>query len=142
MGLGRTGVGEAYFTEMVVRAGRAFVAAKGKNPIEEGGPLAEYLRSERPLGADERQMLADLVTGDWRNRAGRKEVTPSSPRVIKIVKALRKHEADGMKKEAAKMQVASDFGVARATVENYERMTREREEATEKAKRPYASPNK
>ena len=88
----------------------------------------EYLRSDRPLGEDERQLLAQLVTGHWRNRTGRQRVSAGSSRVLEIVAALRKLEADGWKKEAAKEQVASDFGVSRGTVENYEQMTVEREQ--------------
>ena len=125
---GESGVGEAGFTHLIVRAGRAFVAAKGKDPVEEGAALAEYLRSDRPLGEDERQLLAQLVTGHWRNRTGRQRVSAGSSRVLEIVAALRKLEADGWKKEAAKEQVASDFGVSRGTVENYEQMTVEREQ--------------
>ena len=121
------GVGEAGFMNLVARAGYGFVAAKGKNPADEGAALAEYLRSSRPLGEVERQLLAELVMGDWRNTAGRKSVYAGSPRVVKIVEALRKLEADGWKKEAAKLQVASDFGVSRGTVENYQKMVAERE---------------
>ena len=122
------GVGEAVFSNLVARAGRAFVAAKGKNPAEEGAALAEYLRSSRPLGEDERESLAQLVTGDWRNPTGRKNVTASNPRVIKVVEALRKLVVDGCQIEAAKMQVASDFRVSRGTVENYQKMVVQREE--------------
>lgn len=130
------------FINLVVRAGHAFVAAKGKDPAKEGAALAEYLLSERPLGADERQLLAELVTGLWRSGAGRKEISPGNPKVVEVVAALRKLEAEGCKKEAAKMRVAADFGISRATVENYEQMTRGREEDHEKARRPYQTPNK
>ena len=98
------------FINLVVRAGHAFVAAKGKDPAKEGAALAEYLLSERPLGADERQLLAELVTGLWRSGAGRKEISPGNPKVVEVVAALRKLEAEGCKKEAAKMRVAADFG--------------------------------
>ena len=127
---GMTDVG---FFHAVVRAGRAFVAAKGKDPAKEGVALAELLRAGCPLGPGERDLLADLVTGEWRDRPGRKDVRPGNQAVVDVVAELRRLEGEGCKKEAAKVQVAADFGISRATVENYEKMTNEREAAKRQA---------
>jgi hypothetical protein len=118
---------EAGFSNLVARAGRAFVAAKGKDPEIEGALLAEYLLSDRPLGADERTLLAEMVTGCWRKPAGRGKVFPGQRQVIEVVAALREAVDAGTPKESAKLEVAKKFGVTRGTVENYERMTIERE---------------
>lgn len=126
---------DAGFMNSIVLAGRAFKAAKGKNPAIEGKDLANYLLSDRPLGLMERQLLAELILGEWRKPAGRGEVLPGQTRVVEVVKALRDKEGDGEKKEAAKLAVATEFGLSRSTVENYERMTIKRENVIERAKR-------
>lgn len=128
------GVGSSHITPLIVRAGRAFVAAKGKDPEIEGAALAEWLRSGAEIGEGEREMLAELVTGEWRERPGAKETTPGTPIVKEVVAALRELVERGEKKEAAKMTVAGKFGISRATVERYEKITREREDAISKAK--------
>lgn len=79
----------AGFTGLVSRAGRGFVAAQGKNPEIEGAALAEYLRSDKPLGRGERELLAELVQGHWRKRAGRAAINASQPEVVAVVKYLR-----------------------------------------------------
>jgi hypothetical protein len=60
-----------WITPLIVKAGRSFVSAKGKDPAEEGAELAEFLRSDEPIGKEERDLLAQLVTGECRaNWAG------------------------------------------------------------------------
>jgi len=119
----------SHFMDMIARAGRSFVAAKGKDTSIEGAPLAEWLRSGAEIGAYERECLAELVTGEWRSPTGRKEVTAGQKVVVEVVKELRRRVSSGEKKEAAKLAVASQFGISRATVENYEKMTLERDQA-------------
>lgn len=129
------------FFHAIIRAGHAFVAAKGKDPEKEGAELAAYLLSDKPLGPSERAMLADLVLGQWRRRPGAQPVTAGTPDVQEVVKALRARVEAGEKKEAAKTAVAEAFGISRSAVENYERMVREREEAVAEAIRRVSSPD-
>jgi len=133
---------EAGFMNSVCLAGRAFVAAKDKDPAIEGAALAEYLLSDRPLGSGERELLAELVTGIWRAPAGRSQILPGQKRVVEVVGALREAIDAGLPKEAAKIKVANDFGLSRGTVENYERMTIEREKIQEKDWERIISKNK
>jgi len=58
--------------------------------------------------------------------------------VRNVVSELRRRVEKGEKKEAAKKAVADEFEVSRATVENYERMVRDREEAISEAKKMIA----
>jgi len=55
------------FFEALVDAGRSFRAVQGKDPEHYGSKLAQYLRSEKTLGQGERELLAQLVNGEWRN---------------------------------------------------------------------------
>ena len=125
---------EAGFTDKVVRAAHAFVAAKGKDPVTEGAALAKYLRSDHPLGKEERDLLAELVTGSWRSEAKRPEVLPGQKQVVEVVAALREAVDAGIPKEAAKLEVANKFSISRGTVENYESMTIEREKMIEESR--------
>jgi hypothetical protein len=59
-----------WITPLIMRAGRAVIAAKGKNPAVEGEELARWLRSGADIGPAEREMLAELVTGVWRRVRG------------------------------------------------------------------------
>ncbi len=132
---------EAGFSNLVARAGRAFVAAKGKDPEIEGALLAEYLLSDRPLGADERTLLAEMVTGCWRKPAGRGKVFPGQRQVIEVVAALREAVDARVPKEAAKAEVAVKFCLSVGTVENYERDTIQRERAIEEGRESIISKN-
>ena len=125
------------FARSIRKAGRAFMKTKSKDPSVEGLSLAKYLLSDKPLGTGERKMLAELVIGDWRLGQRRPLVTPIHPIVIAVVAKLRKLVGEGWKKEAAKVEVASTFGINRSTVENYEAMTVEREEAIKVPKRQF-----
>ncbi len=125
-----------WITPLVVRAGRSFVAAKGKDPAEEGAALAKFLRSDAPVGPQERELLAQLVTGDWRNRKGRPErVGPGNPYAVALVSDYRRRVAEyGPKgEEAAAQDTAKDFGETTRTVRPYAKEAREREESHKKA---------
>lgn len=128
-----------HFSQAVRRAGAAFVAAKGKDPTIEGADLAELLLSGAEIGPFEREMLAELVTGEWRRRPGEagkaRELHPESTVVRMIVSSLRDKVACGIQKEAAKLEVADSYNVSRSTVEKYEKMVLERETAIENAKK-------
>lgn len=121
---------------MIVRAGHAFVAAKGKDPAEEGAKLAEFLRSDEPIGKEERELLAQLVTGNWRNRKGRPErFGPGHACAIALVSDYRRRIAENGPngEEAAAQDTAKDFGVKTRTVRRYAKETRDREKAVERA---------
>lgn len=122
------------FTNAIALAGRAFVAAKGKDPENEGVELAKYLRADRPLSRAERELLAELVLGQWGSCAGRRPVLAGSPIVIEPVKRLRELVAKGWPKEAAKVQVADEFSISLSSVEGYEKLVKEREQKIEQAK--------
>ena len=62
--------------------------------------------------------------------------------MVEVVGALREAIDAGLPKEAAKIKVANDFGLSRGTVENYERMTIEREKIQEKDWERIISKNK
>lgn len=127
-----------HFAKAIRRAGAAFQAAKRKDPTIEGSDLAELLLSGAHIGQGEREMLAELVTGRWRRMAGEagkaREIHPESDIVTRIVSALREKVSNGVKKEAAKASVAEEFEVHRGTVERYEKMVVERENAVANGK--------
>jgi hypothetical protein len=81
------------FADAVRRAGRALTASKGQNPEEAGLALANLLRSGAELGPGEREMLAELVTGQWRRRVGPPSRAGERRRVREAVAALRDHYA-------------------------------------------------
>jgi hypothetical protein len=75
------------FFEALVDAGRSFRAVQGKDPEHYGSKLAQYLRSEKALGQGERELLAQLVTGEWRN--ARKHDNGHSRRIKEEVGRIR-----------------------------------------------------
>ena len=108
-------------TGMVARAGRAFIAAKGRIPEEDGAALAEWLMSGAPILEGDRELLAELVLGKWGRPPTRPETSASHPDVLAVVAAIR---AGGLQK-----QVAHSFGISLRTVANYLKMFEEREKA-------------
>lgn len=123
-------------TPLIVRAGRAFVAAKGKDPAGEGAKLAEYLRSDAPIGAEERELLAELVTGEWRNKKGRPErVGPGHKYATAVVAEYRRRveEYGPKREEAAAQDTAKSFDTTTRTVRRYVQEAREREAAIARA---------
>ena len=108
-------------TGMVARAGRAFIAAKGRIPEEDGAELAKWLRSGAPILDYDRELLADLVLGKWGRRPTKPETSASHPDVLAVVAAIR---AGGLQK-----QVAHSFGISIRTVANYLKMFEELEKA-------------
>lgn len=125
-----SGWGEIF--PLILRAGRAFVAAKGKDPTIEGAKLAEFLRSDEPLGADEREMLAQMVTGEWRSPKGRPErVGPGHQYAVAIVSDYRRRvlEYGPNGEEAAAQDTAAAFEESTRTVRRYAKEVRDRETA-------------
>jgi hypothetical protein len=125
-----------WITPLIVKAGRSFVSAKGKDTAEEGAELAEFLRSDEPIGKEERELLAQLVTGDWRNRKGRPErIGPGHAYAIALVSDYRRRIAENGPngEEAAAQDTAKHFGETTRTVRRYAKETRDREKAVEKA---------
>lgn len=128
-------------TALVARAGRAFVAAKGKDPEIEGAKLAEYLRSDAPLGAAEREVLAEFVTGHWRNRKGRPErLGPGHEYAIALVADYRRRisEYGPRREKVAAQDTAEEFGETARTVRRYYKEARDREAAIAEAKQSSA----
>ncbi|MBR3370906.1 MAG: hypothetical protein IKG52_09765 [Rhodobacteraceae bacterium] len=121
-----------WITPLVVRAGRAFIAAKGKDPAVEGAALAEWLRSGAEIGPAEREMLADLVTGEWRDRKGAKpRKSPGHSRAKEIVADLNSRlQKYGPKMgEAARQDTANAFGISVRTLSRYMKEAKELEQA-------------
>ena len=85
------------FFDAVLKAGRGFRKVQDKEPIESGSKLAEYLRSDKPLGKGERELLAQLVTGEMRNPSkpvGRaKNIRLSVNNIMRRNKSLSKADA-------------------------------------------------
>ena len=132
------------FGQAVMRAGRSFVAAKGKEPAIEGADLAAMLRGGMPLGPGEREELAQLVTVEWRRRAGEagkaRKVHPETPEVIAVDVAYQEAIASNQERfgrdypENARQAVADQFSISKATVKNYVEMRQERQEAIREVK--------
>ena len=121
---------------LIARAGRAFNAAKGKDPTIEGAKLADFLRSDAPLGPNERELLAQMVTGEWRNKKGRPErVGPGHQYAEAIVADYRDRVSRyGPKgEEAAAQDTAKEFGESTRTVRRYAQEAGDREAAIKRA---------
>ena len=130
-------VSSQWITPLIIRAGRAFTAAKGKDPAIEGAELAEWLRSGAEIGPAEREMLAELVTGEWRNRKGRPDRKgPGHPVAKEIVDYYRRYreEYGPNVEEAAAQATAEKFSISISTVRSYDKERRERDAAIENAK--------
>ena len=101
-----------------MRAGRAVIAAKGKDPAIEG------------------EMLADLVTGVWRARKGaRNRPGPGMSTAIALVADLEDRLASyGARRVLlAKQDTAALFGESVCTVERYHSDARELRKAVDGA---------
>ena len=97
--------------------------------------LSTMLRdATRPLTIAERHRLADLVgrcaelaCGDAGGDIGRREVAAGNWKVVKIVEHYNRLVMGEMQKTKAKGEVAKAHEVSVRTVENYLRITRDRE---------------
>ena len=97
--------------------------------------LSTMLRdATRPLTIAERHRLADLVDrcaelarGDAGGDIGRREVVAGNWKVVQIAEHYNRLVATGMQKTKAKGEVAETHEVSVSTVENYLRITRERD---------------
>jgi hypothetical protein len=124
-------------TNIVFRAGRAFVAAKGKDPEVEGKALADWLRSGADIGENERELLAELVTGEMRLPKGRPPRKgpghPEAQQIVTYYKGLLIEYGPG-RSLAAKQDTASHFGLKVRTIETYDQEARELSDAVKRAK--------
>jgi hypothetical protein len=119
-------------TNMVARAGRAFVAAKNKSPRVEGADLAAWLRSGAEIGPQERELLAELVTGVWRANQGRPtRKGPGHAYAQAVVSDLENRlETYGKNMSlAAKQDTAKSFNLSVRDVERYAQESNERKKA-------------
>lgn len=121
-------------TNMVARAGRAFAAAKNKNPIVEGADLAAWLRSGANIGPEERELLAELVTGAWRANKGRptrKGAGHADAQEIVTDLENRLHTYGKNMSLAAKQDTAKKFNLSVRDVERYAQESSDRKKALE-----------
>jgi hypothetical protein len=116
-----------HFVTAAKRAGQAFAPASDKDPAVEGQALAEYLRSDSPLGKDERELLAQLVLGDWRKPPHRPTYGAGSNRIMAIVAHYRQLVAGGMQKSKAKHKTGDKFGIQIDRVNKILKMRADRE---------------
>jgi hypothetical protein len=108
-----------WITPLIMRAARAIIAAKGKDPAIEG------------------EMLADLVTGVWRARKGaRNRPGPGMSTAIALVADFEERLASyGARRVLlAKGDTAALFGESVCTVERYHSDARELRKAVDGAK--------
>ena len=129
------------FSNIVVQAGRAFIAAKGRDPEVDGRALADYLLSDEPLGPDERRLLAEMALGNWRRPRG--APTLRWPRKVEIVAAFRAKELElgPRRKTAAMCLVAAQFKLSETTMRSYVAEIEDREKVMAEVIAKY-SPNK
>ena len=129
------------FTNIVVQAGRAFIAAKGRDPEKDGRALADYLLSDEPLGPEERRLLAELALGNWRRPRGAPNINWS--RKAEIVAAFRAKalELGARRKTAAVSHVAAQFKLSETTMRSYVAEIEDREKVVAEMLAKY-SPDK
>jgi hypothetical protein len=126
--------------------GGAWRSGKGHSPNTIGDALAVILRSGQPaLGAGERELLAELFApippdahnamegGPWKG-AGHSDV-------VAVVDILRKELARvGAIRKNVIVDTAKRFRISVRTVEEYEAMTKKRENAVKKINSLYGQP--
>lgn len=104
---------------ILVRAGHAFVAAEGKDPVVQGAELAEYIRKGN-LDQGELELIAQLVTGYWRREQNGAPGVSSSKK-LNAVKAykdrVRQCKRGGAKK--LKSEIADEFGITVSQLKNW-----------------------
>lgn len=124
---------ECEFDVAASRAARALRYTENRNPEIEGEPLAKYLRSNFPLGPAEREMLAELVVGNWRRHPFGKIVAAGQESVKEIVVEYRRLVSEGLPKTITKMDTAKFFKISVSKVEKYIKLIEDREAALQKA---------
>jgi len=112
------------FRNAIVRAGK-MIQFKYRS---EGRELAEILRSNEPLGLGERELLAQLVTGEWCNTAGGQSHTYGDIMFAVTVSKYFKHrtKTDNIKKTAVYAECLEKFNVAESTVRKYIKLHEDR----------------
>ena len=104
---------------MLVRAGHAFVAAEGKDPVAEGAALADYIRKGN-LDQGELELIAQLVMGYWRReQKGGARVSPAKKRaVVKVYKdRVVQCKRGGAKK--VKAEIAREFNITEGQLKHW-----------------------
>ena len=99
-------------------------------------PVARLLRSETVLGRGELEALislaqrcAELARGD----VGRRELAAGHPKVRKAIERVDALIGDGVQISQAKSIVAAEQNISVRTIDNYRRLTKEREVAVASA---------
>lgn len=92
----------------------------------DGKELAKLLRSDMPLGAGERDLLASLVEGDLDKQVGRPTLGIGAPEIAAAVLYYRQQK-ELFGEESAATDTANLIGKSRSTIREWARLTRERE---------------
>ena len=103
-------------------------------------PVARLLRSETVLGRGELEALislaqrcAELARGDVGGEVGRRELAAGHPKVRKAIERVDALIGDGVQISQAKSIVAAEQNISVRTIDNYRRLTKEREVAVASA---------
>lgn len=124
----RARAGETILAHAVRRAGVAWRKGKDVDPATTGARLAAVLRDgSARLGPGERNLLADLVTGELRKGTSRPGKGAGHQDVTEAVEAFRKRMASGQPRKVALIDTAAEFGITDRTIEKYVAMVTERE---------------
>lgn len=123
----RPRVGETVLAHAVRRAGTAWRAGKDADPATTGAALAAALRSDPArLGAGERALLADLVTGEMRRGQNAPTKGAGHPHIVATVAAFRQKIEAGEARKNALIETASEFKLTARTLEKYLALAKER----------------
>lgn len=106
-----------------------FAAAVMQAAMGDPAELAGLLRSDRPLGAGERELLAELVAGELSRPHGRQPLGPGHPKVVSAVAEYRAALKAGEMEKNAATDVAARAGVSLSTIRQWDKLTRRRMEA-------------
>lgn len=124
--------GETVLAHAVRRAGTAWRAGKDTDPAKTGAALAAALRGDPArLGAGERALLADLVTGEMRRGQNAPTKGAGHSHVVAVVQTFRNWIASGSVRKQALEYTAEQFKISESTVARYVAMVEERERATD-----------
>lgn len=124
----RQPVGETLLAHAVRLSGLAWRSGKDVDAETAGGALAGMLRDPATrIGVGERNLLADLVTGELRRGVSRPPKGAGRADITAVTAALRKQIDSGSLRKNALEDTARAFGLSVRTVQNYEAETKKRE---------------
>lgn len=106
-----------------------FAAAVMQAATGDGAALAAILLSDRPLGAGERALLAELVSEERGRLQGRPDRPAGDSAVVAAVADYRAAIKAGEMEKNAAPDAAKKYGVSANTIRAWDRAVREREAA-------------